>query len=161
MKACFPSAPGYVGGNVTGHPSMQGLLRFAAVLVILAAGLATYVTWYMNRGVIEELEQHPAGRRATETLLLTLPGGRRIPVNYLEDGSTVFVAADGPWWRQFRGEGAAVAVLIRGDLRRGTARVVLDDPDYVAAVFVRLRPDVPEWLPGWLDARLIVITLED
>jgi len=139
---------------------MQGILRLAGLILILAAGLWAYVNWYMNGGVIEELEAHPEGQRAMETLLLTLPGGRRIPVNYLEEGATVFVAADGPWWRQFRGEGARVLLLIRGETRQGTARVVLDDPDYVAEVFARLRPDVPDWLPDWLDGKLVVITLE-
>jgi len=137
---------------------MQGLLRLIAVILIVSIGLWTYVTWYMNRGVILELEQHPQGQRATETLLLTLPSGRRIPVNYLEDGSTVYVAADGPWWRQFR-ESAEIEVFIRGKLPTGTAQVVLDDPVRVAEVFARLRPDVPDWLPGLLDARLVVITL--
>jgi len=140
---------------------MQGILRLAAFILILSAGLWAYVNWYMNGGVIEELETHPEGQRATETLLLTLPSGRRIPVNYLEDGKTVFVAADGTWWRQFHGEGARVELLIRGETRSGTARVVLDDPGYVAEVFARLRPDVPDWLPAWLDGKLVVITLED
>lgn len=137
---------------------MQGLLRLAAVILVVCAGLWVYVGWYMNRGVIEELEQHPQGQRAMEALLLTLPNGRRIPVNYLEDGAVVYVAADGPWWRQFRGDGARVSMLIRGETRTGAGRVVLDDPDYVAAVFGRLRPDVPDWLPTWLDGRLVVIT---
>ena len=139
---------------------MQGILRLAAFILILSAGLWAYVNWYMNRGVIDEIETHPEGQRAKETLLLTLPSGRRIPVNYLEDGKTVFVAADGPWWRQFRGEGARVLLLIRGETHEGTARVVLDDPDYVAEVFARLRPDVPDWLPIWLDGKLVVITLD-
>ncbi|MGE0625836.1 MAG: hypothetical protein AB7I04_19485 [Pseudomonadales bacterium] len=139
---------------------MQGLFRFVAVILIVVVGIWAYVTWYMNRGVIAELEQHPQGQRAAETLLLTLPSGRRIPVNYLEEGATVFVAADGPWWRQFRGEGAPVILLIRGETREGMARVVLDDPDYVAEVFARLRTGVPDWLPRWLDGRLVVITLD-
>lgn len=139
---------------------MQGLLRLTAVILIVAAGLWVYVTWYMNSGVIEELELHPQGQRATETLLLALPSGRRIPVNYLQDGATLYVAADGPWWRAFRGDGAPVTVLIRGETRTGTGRAVLDDPARVAAVFERLRPDVPEWLPAWLDGTLVVITLD-
>lgn len=138
---------------------MQGILRLVGVVLVVAVGLWVYVTWYMNQGVIEELERHPEGQRATETLLLTLPAGRRIPVNYLEDGATVYVAADGPWWRQFRGDGAETVLLIRGETRRGRGRVVLDDPDFVADVFARLRPNVPDWLPRWLDGKLVVITL--
>ncbi len=140
---------------------MKGLLRLLAVIGIVSGGLWGYITYYMNTGVIEELEQHPQGQRATETLLLTLPSGRRIPVNYLEEGTTVFVAADGTWWRQFRGQGAPVTVLIRGEIHTGVGRVVQDEPDYVAAVFARLRPDVPDWLPGWLDGKLVVIVLDD
>jgi hypothetical protein len=32
-------------------------------------------------------------------LLLTMPDGRQIPVNYLREGNLVFAGADGRWWR--------------------------------------------------------------
>ena len=35
----------------------------------------------------------------------------------------------------------------------------MDDAEYTRAVFQRLRPNVPKWLPDWLDAYLIVIDL--
>ena len=35
---------------------MKGLLRFLAVILILMVGVWGYVTYYMNRGAIEELE---------------------------------------------------------------------------------------------------------
>ena len=139
---------------------MKGLLRFLAVILILMVGVWGYVTYYMNRGAIEELEAHPEGELAAKTLLLTLPSGRRIPVNYLEDGERVFVAADGPWWRQFRGEGAPVTLLIRGETHTGVGRAVLSDPARIEAVFARLRPNVPDWLPGWLDATLVEIEVD-
>jgi hypothetical protein len=37
---------------------------------------------------------------------------------------------------------------------------VLDDPEYTRDVFERLRPDVPAWLPSWLDAYLVVIDID-
>lgn len=40
------------------------------------------------------------------------------------------------------------------------ARAILDDPEYTRSVFERLRPNVPDWLPDWLDAYLIVIDLD-
>ena len=52
-------------------------------------------------------------------------------------------------------------MIIRGLEFRGHGRVVLDDPTYVEDVFSRLRPTVPEWLPDWLNGKLVVITLTE
>jgi hypothetical protein len=62
--------------------------------------------------------------------------------------------------RAFREGGASVTLVIRGETLTGHARVVLDDPVYRDDVFRRLRPNVPAWLPDWLDARLVVVELE-
>ena len=46
-------------------------------------------------------------------------------------------------------------------LRVRVPRVVLDNPDHKRSVFNHLRPNVPKWLPAWLDAHVMVIDLDD
>ena len=49
--------------------------------------------------------------------------------------------------------------MIKGEALTGSATVVLDDPEYTDEIFLRLRPTKPEWLPDWLNGKLIVINL--
>ena len=88
-------------------------------------------------------------------MLLTLPSGKAIPVNYLRDGDTVYAAADFPWWRELRGGGGRGGVLIRGEQLSGHIRAVEDDPELRASVFARLRPSAPAFT-----GTLIVIELD-
>jgi len=143
---------------------MRWYLKWPLVLVLLASTLfisvLLYQTYVSNPRVVESLKRDPAGERAGIVMLLTFPDGRTIPVNYLREGDTVFAGADGPWWREFRDGGALVTLLIRGETLAGHAAVILDDPQYTAEVFRRLRPKAPSWLPAWLNGKLVVITLE-
>ena len=50
---------------------------------------------FVNPGVAEELRAEPDGDRAQKVMLLTLPSGREIPVNYLREGDRVYAGADG------------------------------------------------------------------
>ena len=93
-------------------------------------------------------------------MLLTLADGTMYPVNYLKEDPLVFMGIDGLWWREFRGDGAPVTMLIRGEVLSGHAKVVLDDQAYVDDIFARLRPTAPEWLPDWANGKLVVITLD-
>jgi hypothetical protein len=136
------------------------LIVILAVIPVLLGGYWLYMTAIFNPRVVEEIRSDPEGPRAGIFMLLTWPGGRSIPVNYLREGDTVFVGSDGLWWRAFRDGGAPVTLEIRGETLRGLAKVVLDDPEYKRDVFARLRPNVPKWLPDRLDAKLVVITLD-
>ena len=139
------------------------LIILAAIIVlpvVLYLGVLGYYNLVGNDRVAEELRNNPGGERANIAMLLTLPGGRVLPVNYLREDDQVFVGADGRWWRAFREGDVPVSVMIKGETLSGTARVVLDDPDYTREVFSRLRPTAPEWLPDWLNANLIVIDLD-
>lgn len=132
-------------------------LRIAlAIAIALLGGFALYGHYVANPRVAEDIRTNPDGPRARETMLLTLPSGRELPVNYLLEADRVFVGADGPWWRDLR-DGGRVAMLIRGRTLTGEARVILDDPAYTRDVFSRLRPTAPSWLPMWLNGRLIEI----
>ncbi len=123
---------------------MKYVLIVIVVLPALVVGYAAYMNRVANPGVVRELRENPDGERAGTVMLITLPSGRTLPVNYLREGDTVYAAADGRWWRQLRGEGAPVELYVRGETLAGQARAIEDDPDHRSAVFDRLRPSAPK-----------------
>jgi len=133
-----------------------GLIVFVVALVAYRAATIDDT----NAQVAAEIRQNPNGERAAITMLVTLADGRMYPVNYLREDNLVFMGIDGLWWREFVDGGQPVAMHIQGSDYTGHARTVLDDPDYTADVFSRLRPTVPGWLPDWLNGKLVVITLQ-
>ena len=141
------------------------ILKWAAIvlvgLFILAFGYRLLTIDDRNALVAEDIRNNPDGDRARRAMLIWLPDGRMYPVNYLKEDNLVFMGIDGLWWRAFRDEGAPVSMLIRGEEYTGHAKVVLDRPAYKEDVFSRLRPTVPEWLPDWLNGKLVVITLDE
>ncbi|MYB37038.1 MAG: hypothetical protein F4Y26_06560 [Gammaproteobacteria bacterium] len=137
------------------------LLIAVAAVVVLFLAMRIYYGLVANPAVVQQLKDDPQGERASIVMLLTLPNGRTLPVNYRREGNRVFAGADGRWWRSLREGNAPVSVWIRGETFEGRAHVALDDPEYKRDVFSRLRPDVPKWLPEWLDAHLVVIELDE
>lgn len=125
-----------------------------ALLVALGLGFRAYVVWYANPRTERELLENPDGERAARVMLLTLPSGRRLPINYLREGDLVYAGADGPWWKELRGAGFPVTLWIRGETLRGSARAVLDDSERTADVFSRLRPDAVEGFGTLVEIRL-------
>jgi hypothetical protein len=123
-------------------------------VALLVGGAFAYSSW-TNPRVIRELREDPQGERAQKVMLLTLPSGKALPVNYLRDGDTVYAAADFSWWRELRGKGGRGSVLIRGETLHGHIRVVEDDPELRESVFARLRPTAPRWM-----GTLVVIELD-
>jgi hypothetical protein len=87
-------------------------------------------------------------------MLITLPSGRRIPVNYFREADMVYAGADGGWWKELVGDGVRVTLLVRGETLRGTARSILDDTDYTARVFKKLRPNAIEGFGTLVEIRL-------
>jgi hypothetical protein len=126
----------------------------AAALVVLVAGAALYYEQIANPRVEQELIENPDGERAQIAMLLTLPSGRRIPVNYLREDDMVYAAADGTWWKDLVGDGFPVALLVRGETLSGQARVILDDPAYTRRVFAKLRPNAIEGFGKLIEIRL-------
>ena len=131
------------------------------ILVMALLGYRYATIDETNARVAADIRQNPQGERAAKTMLVTLADGRMYPVNYLREDSLVFMGIDGLWWREFTGAGQPITMHIQGEDYTGHARTVLDDPDYTADVFNRLRPTVPGWLPSWLNAKLVVITIAD
>jgi len=124
---------------------MKIVLISTVALIILIAGYLVYAALIANPRVERELREEPNGDRARKVMLTTLPSGRTIPVNYLREGNVVYAGADGRWWRELRGEGAHVELLVRGETLAGRARAIENDPDLRAAVFGRLRPTAPKF----------------
>ena len=142
---------------------MRKFKILAIVIVVLASLVCGYLYYSMaviNPRVAKEISSNPDGERAGIVGLFTLPSGRKLPANYLREGNKVFVGVDGRWWRELTGSEKQLSVLIRGESFKGTARVVLNEPDYTRDVFARLRPKAPSWLPAWLKGKLVVITLQ-
>ncbi len=139
------------------------VLKWAAIvivsLIVLLVGYRAVTVDATNARVAEQIRADPGGERAAKTMLLTLADGRMYPVNYLIEDNLVFMGIDGRWWREFEGDGQPVTMFIKGEEFTGHAVTKLDDPAYTADIFSRLRPTVPEWLPDWLNGKLVVITL--
>jgi len=91
---------------------MKYVLIAVVGLLALVGCYATYMNRVTNPGVERELREDPDGERAGKVMLIVLPSGRTLPVNYLREGDTVYAAADGRWWRELRGEGAPVEKTI-------------------------------------------------
>jgi len=130
------------------------LIGAASLALLVASGFWLVSCGVMNRGVIRELREAPDGERAKKVMLITLPSGKQIPVNYLREDDVVYAGADFPWWRELRGEGGQVTVLIRGETLTGHARAVENDPDHRASVFSRLRPNAISWAGTLVEVRL-------
>ena len=124
---------------------MKWIAIALVVVPVLLVGSSLVYSGWINPRVVRELREDPTGERARKVMLLTLPSGKAIPVNYLRDGASVYAAADFPWWRELRGGGGRGSVLIRGETLRGHVRAVEDDPELRASVFARLRPTAPSW----------------
>lgn len=139
---------------------MKWVLGVLGALVILVVGYVIYMKLVANPRVAVELRENPGGERAQKVMLLTLPGGEAIPVNYLREGDKVFAGADGRWWRAFREGDVPVTLLVQGETLTGRATAVLDDAEYTEDVFSRLRPTVPKWLPDMLNGVLVAIELD-
>lgn len=138
---------------------MRWFIGIVLALVLLGIGYVVYATRIANPHVVAELRDHPEGERAQRAMLLTLPDGQTFPVNYLREADTVYLGADGRWWRQLRG-GAIVTLLIRGEMLSGQAKPIENDQEYTNEVFARLRPNAPAWLPDWLNGVLVVVSLD-
>ncbi len=134
------------------------MLRIGIAVVVVVACLPVAVWLYFgqiaNPRITRELETDPDGERARKVMLVSLPSGRRLPVNYLRKGGMVYAGADGRWWKELVGEGFDVEVLIRGERLPGRARAVLDDPAYTARIFQELRPNAIEGFGTLVEIRL-------
>jgi hypothetical protein len=115
-----------------------------AVLAVAVTGYWQYVERLANPRIARELRAEPNGERARRVMLLELPSGRSLPVNYLREHDIVYAAADGGWWSELAEGSHSVEVLVRGEVLHGAARAILDDPERTRDVFFRLRPNALE-----------------
>jgi deazaflavin-dependent oxidoreductase (nitroreductase family) len=80
--------------------------------------------------------------RSARLLLLTFTGRKSgkeftTPLRYVQEGETLRITVMYPWWKNLAG-GATVRVLLRGQMRTGTAEVLFED-DGKAVVQVHLK----------------------
>lgn len=128
---------------------MKALYAVLIGVGILLVGLpvASWVySQIQNPKVVRELRSDPTGARAQKVMLITLPSGRQIPVNYLREDDRIYAGADGRWWKELADADHRVRVWVRGQELEGRARAILDDPDHKRDVFSRLRPTA---VPGF------------
>ncbi len=82
------------------------------------------------------------GIRSNRLLLLTFTGRKSgkeftTPMRYVQEGETLRMKVVYPWWKNLVGE-ATVRVLLRGEMRTGTAEV-LPEEDGEVVVKVHLK----------------------
>jgi hypothetical protein len=124
------------------------------VLAVLLIGTWAYFEHFANARVSRELLADPNGERAAKVMLITLPSGRSLPVNYLRVGDRVYAGADGRWWKELVGDGLPVSLVVRGEELSGVARAVLDDPEYTQRIFSELRPNAIKGFGTLIEVRL-------
>jgi hypothetical protein len=130
------------------------VLAVVAVLALVLPVGFLYYEYFANPRIVRELMDEPDGERAKRVMLITLPSGRRLPVNYLREDDRVYAGADGTWWKELEGEGFPVSVLVRGETLNGVARAVRDDRAYTESVFARLRPNAVKGFGTLIEVRL-------
>ena len=111
------------------------------LLVIAVPAAFFYYEQVVNPRAVAEMMADPTGERAQRVMLLTLPSGRQLPVNYLIEDNRVYAGADGRWWKEIAGGTSDVKVWVLGETKKGRARVVEDDARYTKDIFSRLRPN--------------------
>ena len=133
---------------------MKWLLVVLVLAVLLLPAAWVYMEYVANPRVSKELRGEPDGERARKVMLLTLPSGRELPVNYYREDDVVYAGADGRGWKELEGESRPVEVLIRGERLRGRGRAVLDDPEYTDRIFRSLRPNAIEGFGTLIEIQL-------
>lgn len=110
-----------------------------------------YAFKYLLNPLMKRILRSRAHRLVSDNLLLLSFHGRKsgrvyaTPVSYAQEGETLLLMTESPWWRNLEG-GADVTVQLRGQNRRGRATADAD-PEATAQVFERaLRAHGPAYL---------------
>ena len=119
---------------------------FAAALAILVLGYALYQTYIVNPGIINELRDNPHGETAARVMLINLPSGKMLPVNYVHAREKYWAGADGSWWRELREPGLNLSIVVRGETIKVRGIAIEDNRQLTREIFSELRPTAPEWV---------------
>ena len=115
-------------------------------LVALALGYALYQTYITNPRVVRELLDNPQGKTAARVMLVNLPSGKMLPVNYLYKHEKYWVGADGGWWRELREPGVSLSIIVKGKTIIAQGIAIEDDQQLTDEIFTELRPSAPRWV---------------
>ena len=118
----------------------------AGSLLVLAVGFALYQTYVTNPGIVQELQDNPQGKTAGRVMLVQLPSGKMLPVNYLFKHDKYWAGADGRWWRELRKPGADLSIIVRGETIKVHSIAIEDDLQLTDEIFTELRPTAPRWV---------------
>ena len=66
-----------------GIPAMSTPIKVLLIIVAALVATVAYFRWVINPQIIEALKTDPNSEEADKVLVLTLPSGRQLPVNYL------------------------------------------------------------------------------
>ena len=116
--------------------------------VLLAVAAFTVSACVNAEQDMAELRANPQGELAQTVMILTLPDGEDIPVNYVREEDFVYSGADGFWWRQLRGDGVRVDVYIKGEELTGLGRAVENDKERAREILAKVRPGFERFSPA-------------
>jgi deazaflavin-dependent oxidoreductase (nitroreductase family) len=112
---------------------------------------AHYAFKYLLNPLMKRILRSRAHSLVSDNLLLLTFRGRKsgraytTPVSYVQEGETLLLMTESPWWRNLEG-GADVTVQLRGQARRGRATAEAE-PEATAQVFERaLKAHGPAYL---------------
>ena len=117
--------------------------KHVVIILLVVVGIAAVLT-VAHRLVPTILRSERHALLSGHMMLITMKKRdaadvRVFPVDYLQEGNSVYVGSDSGWWKHLEG-GAEVRMLIRGTEVVGWATPVIDDPERVRAGFKKLRP---------------------
>jgi hypothetical protein len=119
------------------------------VAVVAAAGL-----YYRQADVVRAPQGGAGGEAANDVMQIILESGGTFSVNYLVEDGIVWAATDAPWWKDLRGDGDGVTVVLDGETVYGRARAVEDDEALRSRLLSRLRPNAPSSLGVLIEVKL-------
>jgi hypothetical protein len=120
---------------------MKAVVIGLVVAVVAAAGV------YYRQASVARAPQN-------DVMQIILESGQQFAVPYLVEDGIVWAAADAPWWKNLRGDGDGVTVVLDGETIYGRARAVENDEALRSRMLARLRPNVPASLDVLIEVKL-------
>jgi hypothetical protein len=118
----------------------------AFVIALVVAVVAAAGVYYRQASVVRAPQN--------DVMQIILESGQTVSVPYLVEDGIVWAAADAPWWKDLRGDGDGVTVVLDGEAIYGRARAVEDDEALRSRMLARLRPNASSSLGVLIEVKL-------